>query len=146
MLRLLLAPTDATVTAAPGATVTEAKRAADHPRLGITVEPAELAAVPPGSRAVREELLGQMALLRSEMESLRAVSERVGGLEMRELRWESESDDTLSVNEPEQEEPVEQRLKVNGTPRHRSRPAWPRVARAAGRRGRPSSWARACPD
>jgi hypothetical protein len=74
-----------------------------------------------GSRAVLEELLGQMVLLRSEMGSLRAVSERVG------VAWrcaprcgrQSESDDTLSANEPEQGEPVVQRLKVNGPARHR---------------------------
>ena len=35
------------------------------------------------------------------------------------MQRESESDDTLSANEPEQEQPVEQRRKVNGTVRHR---------------------------
>eukprot|EP01046_Picozoa_sp_COSAG06_P033669 COSAG06_NODE_3455_length_5319_cov_12.049425_2_plen_655_part_00 len=145
MLRLLLALAAAAATAAPGATVTEAKREDDHPRPGVTVEPAELAAVPAGSRAVLEKLLRQVALLRSEMESLRAgklqadaraarLSERVDGLEMLiALRQESESDDTPAEPEPEQDEPVEQRLNVNGTTRHRKQAA----AAACG----PSSWA-----
>ena len=131
MLRLLLALAAAAATAAPGATDAEAKREAEHARLGSVIEPAELEAVPPGSRAVLEQLLGQVNMLRAEMESLKAgklasdaraarLSERVDGLEMlTELRRESESDDTLSANEPEQGEPVEQRLKVNGTARHR---------------------------
>jgi hypothetical protein len=93
MLRLLLALAAAAATAAPGATDAEAKREAEHARLGSVIEPAELEAVPPGSRAVLEQLLDQVVTLRGEVGSLKAgklasdaraarLSERVDGLEI----------------------------------------------------------------
>ncbi len=72
MLRLLLALAAAAATAAPGATDAEAKREAEHARRGSVIEPAELEAVPPGARAVLEQLLDQVVTLRGEVGSLKA--------------------------------------------------------------------------
>ena len=89
------------------------------------IQPAELAAVPAGTRAALEKVLGRMAAMTAELAQLKAeklrsdeqarrLSERVDGLEMLAEMWQ-DGDDMHTEQETKQPQPTY----MNGTKRHR---------------------------